>query len=460
VKKSVLFITSYFLTMGFTVAGVQPAFAENIQGLANSSGYRTVQAPPNSATDDSEFWRRAGKDIYIEACSYPFYMDNATSGPALLKAEPGDPIYLTVASSTKNIDPTPIWFVNSPYATISPVCDYEFSRGGYRVGVGTFTATKPGIYTVQAESGGEYSMPLVLLVGLDKLTASRNLAVSGKTYGIQPLPRNLPSVPSRTQNGITYKPYRPINGWLPVSGYVKGADSVVVYLWSGNSDWSYCLPVHNGQFSGLVRIPFTGNDVKVLICTNFNQSLTQHGRIPSGAIYDVSNSVPISRLDKARLASAEMDVNMLPDFAREASILMDNSPTTKTGIVAISNFAAEKVQYDWPTYLSGKSLWCDSATLWNKPIGVCQDIAALAATMMKSIGIPVETVVGAAPKGPQQNHEWLQAYDGSSWIILDPTWDSPTSEQDMTKDVLSNEYNDNSLDFQTSHTYMGLGGWK
>jgi transglutaminase-like putative cysteine protease len=459
VKKLAIYITSYLLTMGFTIAGLQPAFAANAQEAANSSGHQAAQVLPNGATDDSAYWRRAGKDIYIQAYSFPFYKTK-TSGPPLLQVEPGDPIYLSVASSKKDIGPTLKWFVNSPYATIETDSNHVFYLENHRMGIGVFNATKPGIYTVQAEFGGDYSEPLVLLVGLDKLTASRNLAVSGKTYGIQPLPKKLPSVSSRTENGITYRPYHPINGWLPVSGYVKGADSVVVYMWSGKVDWCYRLPVHNGYFSGLVRIPFTSQKVWVRLCTQFNECLTKYGYAAIGATYYVSNSVPISRFDKARLASAMMDVNMRPDFAREASILVENSPTTKTGIVAISNFVAEKVQYDMPEYLSGKIQWHDSATVWTKPLGVCQDIAGLAATMMKSIGIPAETLVGAAPKGNYENHEWLQAYDGSSWMILDPTWDAPISKQGGTNDILSNEYNDNSLDYQDSHTCMGFGEWK
>lgn len=443
--------------------GTVPTTGTSAGNSSTEAALNSVRMPlPNDAKDDSGYWSRANSSIYIEANSYPFYQKN--SGPAMLSIEPGDKVYLTVASSEGNVSSSPRWFVNSPDATVTPgPANDVFSVGQYQAGVGVFTATKPGIYTVQAESNSVYSEPLVLLVGVSQLKSDKSLAASSAVGGVQALPSNLPSVSADTEGNVTYRRYQPINGWLPVSGSVSGASSVVIYLKSETSstdEWTYRLPIKNDHFSGMVRIPFVSHGITVSFETGFNHSLTSQGGFSYSTQYTVANNVAIGRQDKALLGSAEMDVNMSPEFANEASILTENAPSRQTGIVAINNYAAEKMLYDIPEYNAGVSIWYDALTEWTHQLGVCQNIAEMAATMMKSIGIPVETVLGAAPRGNTENHEWLQVYNGSAWEILDPTWDTPNNGQDMTKDTLTNQYNANSPDFQSSHTYIALGGWQ
>ena len=379
----------------------------------------------------------------------------------MLSVGVGQPVYLVAASSRSNVVSNPRWFVNSPDATISPGPQNEIiTMGSNRVGTGVFTATKPGIYTIQAQSGLVYSEPLVLIVGADQLSENHSLAVASQVNGVTGLPSNLPVVATGSDGEVSYKKYQAINGWLPVSGTVSGVNSIVVLLTNGSDEWTYRVPVVNGQFAGMVRIPFTGSDISVSFIPNFDHTLMTRGNISYTEDYLVSNNVPMTRKEKALLASAEMDMNMSSEFAAEASILMDNAPSLRTGIAAINNYAGEKIVYDWPDYNAGKAVWYDALTEWTHPLGVCQQIAEMAATMLKSIGIPTETILGAAPQGNVANHEWLQAYNGSTWELLDPTWDTPNLGQDMTKDILTNEYNDNSPDFQSSHTYIGVGAWQ
>ena len=98
----------------------------------------------------------------------------------------------------------------------------------------------------------------------DQLIADHSLEVANSVNGAQPLSSGLPNVRTATDSGVTYKEYQSVNGGLPVSGTASGINSVVVYLLGNGSDErTYRLLVVSGQFSGMVRIPFAGENIAV-----------------------------------------------------------------------------------------------------------------------------------------------------------------------------------------------------
>ena len=76
--------------------------------------------------------------------------------------------------------------------------------------------------------------------------------------------------------------------------------------------------------------------------------------------------------------------------------------------------------------------------VYAKNKGICFDYAAVAATMLRSQGIPTKMVHGYAAREPQpEYHAWLSVYtdktgwvdgafqfDGKNWKLMDPTFDS------------------------------------
>lgn len=442
----------------------------------------------NQAANDSNYWQRAGNDVYIYATSYN--PANATQGTEpMLSMQPGQPIYLLVYSSKISVDSAQ-WSINSPEATISPVnTNYRWTLDGHTAMSYEFVAQKPGVYTIQAQTNGDYSVPLVLTVGLNQLTGTP-IATTPYQSGIKPLPGNLPVVPwstgawpstalplnaasatlnSSAVDGVLYKQYQPIQGWIPVYGKVTtpGVKTMVVDFSNstGAEEQNYTLPVNaDGTFGGLLEVPFSGN-INVAFLPNFLKDLTnQNMQAFYNDVYAVNNtSLTLTQQQQGLLASATMDYNLNSAMNQMASTLAENSPSMDTAMVAIANFVGDKVKYDWPDYQAGNSIWQDSNLVWSSNSGVCQDIAELAASMLKSIGVPTLTVIGTAPKNQTtDDHEWIQSWDGSHWLTIDPTWNSPSDPQTTVMDTLSSEYTTLTDSFQNSHTadQSKIGTWQ
>jgi hypothetical protein len=404
---------------------------------------------PNHAADDTGFWKRASENLYTMVSTDMNFSQTATK--PMLSVETGQPIYLMAYSGLENISSSPSWYVNSTYATITNDTSSDWSYGSYTAKAAVFTASKPGIYTVQFSLNGSYSVPLVLIVGMSSLSGIQ-IPVTAASSGVGPLPSGLPAMSPETIDNVTFYPYRPISGWLPVSGRVAGtASTVVVDLESESGDeWTYVLPVKNGVFQGSVRIPFQGN-VQVSFVPDFWNILNQsNGSWSTSATYSVkvTAAAPFD-LEKALLSSAMMDWNLGSEMNMTASILADNSPSKDTAIAAVSNYVSEKVVYDLADYNANKFIWKNSTETWQNPIGVCEDISELTASMLKAIGIPAQTLVGNAPLGSApDDHEWLRAYNGISWIVMDPTWNGSGGGINSS---LTNEYLTNTDSLKGNH---------
>jgi len=64
----------------------------------------------------------------------------------------------------------------------------------------------------------------------------------------------------------------------------------------------------------------------------------------------------------------------------------------------------------------------DAREILKSKEGVCRDYATLAATLMRSVGIPTKLVTGAVySNGGFYYHAWVEAFTGDRWIAFDPT---------------------------------------
>ncbi len=417
----------------------------------------------NAHTNDQSDWQQASRDFFISAQTN---LPGTTGTPtSLFNATTGQTLYLFAYSDSMDVPNQSVtWQVNSPDATVT-TNSQAWKLGTHQVTEATFIASKPGIYTVQAEMNGIFSVPLVLTIGLTQLN-STPFAVSNAQMGIEGLPAGLPTVASTTQAGVTYIPFQAQQNWIPISGFTNlSVPAMNVILTDTNGQlWTYRLPVVNGQFSGSVLSPFTGN-VTVTLFPHYFQAQTQSVEKNSGYSYPNSSyTVNVSgnaldTLGKALLTSAQRDYNMSPQFAQTASLLLENSPTMDTAIAAISNYTSESIIYNQQELQTVNYRWQDALTAWQSGTGVCEDYASLAAALLDSVGIPTQTVGGWAngnwttPPASDSNaadaHEWDQSWDGSQWIVFDPTWN--TDDSSSVAHYLTNEFFTNTTSMQAEH---------
>ncbi|WP_241713724.1 transglutaminase domain-containing protein [Sulfoacidibacillus ferrooxidans] len=443
-------LASQSLSISYTAASAAQSAASD---LDPSSYLNTFNQ--NQAQNDSGFWARSSGNFYISAQTVdPMSTEENTNstGPSLLNVMPNQTLYLFAYEHGVNVNANQFqWFVNSPDATVNTADNgYTWGSGGspsYQIVEGNFIASKPGIYTVQAESNGVYSIPLVITVGMSDLQ-STPFANTGSTTGIEPLPSDLPNdVAQETNNQVTYTPYQPIGGWVPISGSTSLSISKITVILQGadsSQSWGYELPVVNGQFSGMVRSPYNGS-VMVTLFPKFFTTLTtttdenQDYSYPSSS-YTVTINAPIPDQTKLNLyASAQMNYNMSPIFAQTADQLLENSTSLPSAIEAISNLTSESIVYNHsadqfnaqgldPTYV-----WQDGLTALTTHSGVCEDYSNVAAAFLRSIGIQAQTVDGYAngnwtsllqsDSNPADAHQWDEAMIGNQGLIFDPTWD-------------------------------------
>ena len=460
-------------TTGNTSDLLQPSIVSQ-NGTFVIDGQTVPKVPlQNEAADDRSMWAQAGHDFYISAQTNDPAGHSAET--SLLSVSPGQTLYLFAYKNGGNVEQnSTLWTVNSPYATVTPG-QSTWTRGNYDIVKADFTAVKPGIYTVQATSGSDFSVPLVIIVGLGQL-AMKPFAIPSALSGIAPLSPDLQAPPAAAAAQVTYTPYAAVGSWIPIQGSTKlPISSITVQLQStanANATWDYRLPVVNGQFSGEVRSPFSGS-VQVTLFPNYLQTLTKvvdtnaaHYLSPDSNYSVTAASGAPTPLQTALLASSQGDYNMSNRFSQVAATLLENSPSIPTAIAAISNYVSESLVYNsaeaqmnaqgyLPNYV-----FQDNVSSWQSGSGICQDYATLTASLLQSVGIPAQTLGGYANSDwttpPAKNqldatdaHEWLQAYTGSSWMIIDPTWnDAATGSVDS---AITSEFTTATDSFQATH---------
>jgi len=421
----------------------------------------------NQATNDSAYWSRASESFFVSAQTAN---PSASSGAntSFVQASPGQKLYLFAYDNAKSITPDQTtWAVNSPDASITTDTQdtWTGSNNNIQQTLGYFTASTPGIYTVQAIDNGQYSVPLVIEIGLSSLH-SLPFALPVQDTGILPLPTDLPTVQPQTNSNVTYNQYPAEGNWIPVSGSVSGVKTITVVLNGTTSaaEWDYRLPVDSsGHFSALLESPFTG-DVSVSLVPNYLTLMTNSSSAnftyPIDYDLSVSGTTPSTQLESL-LPSSAIDYNAYPQFTTMADTLLENSPSLDTAIAAMNNYASADITYNEAEDQPGaKYVFQDAMATWNARLGVCENIAQLTAALMRSVGIPVQTVGGYANSSwtkpnysdtnPSDAHEWLQVWNGSNWQIMDPTWTAISDSNGLAYGITS-EFSTDTTSIAATH---------
>ena len=432
--------------------------------------YNKVQLQ-NSATNDATYWGRMDANYFLAVQTSNSLTNPPPSPPKLLSAQPGQTLYLTAYSDNSNVPPNSTkWFVNSTFASITP------DQNGWAIKSGSqtldaagasFVASKPGIYTVQAEVGSNYTVPLVITVGLQQLQ-STPIQVSAQQSGVQPLPAGTYQIEQTVTDasGTKYTFYQPVSGWIPVSGTAaSGVNKVCIQFWNTSDEvlWTYSVPVVGGHFGALLLPPVQGS-VQLAVDSHYLTNLTSainSGQQYSAYVvpYDATGGTDLTQQQIDTLASAKMDYNMSTQFNTIASTLLENSPSIDTGIEAVNNYVSDFMTYDSSELQPGGYRFQDSLETLKTGLGVCEDYAELESSLLRSVGIQTETISGTVedPTGAvpitsldkKFGHEWLKVWNGASWIVADPTWASEALDSGYGS--ISNEFFTNTTSFTSDH---------
>lgn len=440
----------------------------------------------NSAINDTNAMNRINEDYYLSAQTYNPLNNPPSIAPKLLNVGTGQTLNLFAYSDIQNVDPSQTtWWVDSPYAAIQPdhtLWTQTIAGTQLDEAHATFVASKPGIYTVQADINGNDSVPLVITVGYSQLQHV-SITPSTNQVGIQLFPQTSPdfSKAQSFQIGIP-KLYDAIafpsvnQGWIPVAGFVPTSVqqvSIILEDSTGHIDASYTAPVFTsitGQsfYRAEVQSPIAYGSLVIAIIPNYPQYLTQQINNETPTLsplylsYQMTDGTTLSQSQLDLMPTAKIDYNMSPAFQTIAETLMENAPSLDAGIQAINNYVSDDLAYDQSELQPGGYRFQDSLQTLNSGTGICEDYAELTASLLRSIGIPTETIQGTAqdfngdlPQDPSQaNHEWVKAWDGNQWVVMDPTW----SGGGVTNGgYITNEYLTNTNAFSTQHVAQASG---
>lgn len=239
--------------------------------------------------------------------------------------------------------------------------------------------------------------------------------------------------------------------------------------------WTYSIPVNNGQIDATITLPYHG----LLQVSVAPEEITAAGDFTTSSAFTYTNvtnhDATLSEKRMALLQSWLINYNESPEFKTLAQQIVSPIITedknlsaekqTDDEIRAISNWVSGHIAYNWPAYDENKTPWQQVTETLAIRVGVCNDESALAAALLRSIGIPSEVVDGeAVAPGTQGPHQWNRTWDGTQWILFDPTWDQVYYESQTHAVSLPQKIDDNYFDlspkvFDQTHLNGKVADW-
>ncbi len=462
----------------------------------NPTGQVAIPAQGTSGTmSAASWWASADPNFSISA-----YIPNANGSTPFTTLGVNQSVVLDASWATPDATATagttsPTWAVNSPNASIhTSYNSYVYASPSSPLQVNSdpvdFSASQPGEYVVQATWDGMKSLPLEITVGLSSLASSTtqvNPAWSGTTtLPATVLEKDPAEIGATSYYSNTVKMPdiwigKPVEGWIPLAGTVPSSwlvpglsPTVTVILSGNNQSKSYSLPLSaTGAFSGVVACPFTGSVQLELSASHFTldpQSADQAVNANPDGWYANVNVTTAATLPPHLQASAVMTENdpALADAMNTAFTLWNNAPDPMTGVMAISNWVAERTIYDQIKYSGSPTLaetWATATQVYQSGTGVCQDYADLLTTLYRGLGLPAQVRSGyvsnswdslLSSETVTANHSWVWVWPNgvsSSSVEVDPTW---SNGSEPVNDMLFNTFNLDSAWYVGTHKDLGI----
>ena len=186
----------------------------------------------------------------------------------------------------------------------------------------------------------------------------------------------------------------------------------------------------------------TGNNSVVLPLTEGTGTYTvKVCKNVEGTKYSVvySTTVTSNSTDNAKYLTASQIVNYKAEDAAiaKAAELCKDLTTDEEKITAIWTYIKSNYSYDYDKVknLPANTTYVPSveATFASQK-GICYDISAVAASMLRSQGVPTKLVKGYTPKASTY-HAWNQVYVNGTWKTMDITYDVQVKGASMYKDA-------------------------
>ncbi len=372
--------------------------------------------------------------------------------------------------------------------------------------VAQFVASSPGIYVIRAEWDGTDSVPLVLIVGARSLPAGPTAAsMPPQITGVEALSASAVKADTtdaaamqlaqQWNSGVLPASWvgTPVQGWIPVAGQVPSSwinaawsQSVTVLLTDANnpnSTWTaYTLPISaSGDFSGILASPYTGT-VQIEISPS-NYTMSASAVSSADAALNFTSWYTQVQVNQAASTAAHLaataDVNYTaPSFAgaiQEAETLWYNAPDPVSGAIAISNWVATHIAYNYTEYSAmDTNAWNIGATAgqtYAAQTGVCENYAQVLTAMYRALGIPSVVEGGVASNSwvsswtSAEVSQLFNAGDGHAWVVIDgltssplitdPTWNGGSPQTLASANYLSSAYTTDTTLFSGSHYDQG-----
>lgn len=186
----------------------------------------------------------------------------------------------------------------------------------------------------------------------------------------------------------------------------KDSDTYYYDLAKGENKLDIPLNMGNGSY-------------KIRICKNI--SGTKYSVIQSSTI-----ELDISDEDEVFTYSNVIVNYTATDYAiKKAARLTEDAKTDGEKVKAIYNYVVKNFKYDYDKIASLSSGYIpDIKIIYKNKKGICYDLSAIMAAMLRSQGIKVKLVTGYTPN-IDVYHAWNAVYDTKKdeWYTIDTTYD-------------------------------------
>ena len=178
------------------------------------------------------------------------------------------------------------------------------------------------------------------------------------------------------------------------------------YTLNGNEEWEIIpLQFGDGNYNFTLAIQASGYSFQV------------GGKMTITAEFENANSVYL--IPNQYVAySPENEANV--EAMEKSDELCEGLTTDEEKFEAIRAYMKENYTYDFDKARTVTGGTLPSAEYaWEKGMGICQDLAALAACMLRVQGVPVKLEIGYL--GGNYYHAWNSVYLNGEWVRYDPT---------------------------------------
>jgi hypothetical protein len=197
-----------------------------------------------------------------------------------------------------------------------------------------------------------------------------------------------------------------ITGEIPLN-YAGGNNSIIEYT------------VYNNQVNHIDNDRIKKGDNTVTV--NFLNLNSTSGFIEIRSLLEnnYNNSYWLNDLDLNTILTVDNRYESL--LMTLAHKILEQDKSNLPIYVKIGNWVHKNIKYDLQYY--GKTM--DSVEILKEKKGVCEHYAILYQDLLRTLGMPAQTVSGISysyDKKAFENHAWVIVNYNNNWLPLDPTW--------------------------------------